>query len=129
MFQPRFCSLPWGKPGLNRKPADAAALQDSVEHRARNEGGREDVKKPPRPNVKVVSRYADSNVLMSGWGKGVNRIQNAGAVMDVGHGNGRVILFGFRPQFRAQPRGTYKLIFNSIYLGASKEANGTNKTE
>lgn len=93
------------------------------------EGGREDVKMPPRPDVKVVSRYADSNVLMSGWGKGVNRIQNAGAVMDVAHGNGRVILFGFRPQFRAQPRGTYKLIFNSIYLGASKEPNGSSKTE
>jgi hypothetical protein len=59
---------------------------------------------------------------MSGWGKGHDRyLKNKGAMMDVGLGDGRVILFGFRPQFRGQPRGTYKLIFNSIYWGASEK--------
>jgi hypothetical protein len=41
-------------------------------------------------------------------------------MMNVVHEKGNVILIGFRPQFRGQSRNTYKLIFNSIYLGATR---------
>ncbi|HPI80108.1 MAG TPA: peptidase M14, partial [Cyclobacteriaceae bacterium] len=85
------------------------------------EGGNELIKLPvPRPDVKAVATYAPSDILMSGWALNPNRIKNKGAMMNVAHGNGNVILFGFRPQFRGQSRNTYKLIFNSIYLGATK---------
>lgn len=85
------------------------------------EGGNELVKVPaPRPDVTVVATYGPSDLLMSGWALNPNRIKNKGALMNVGHGKGNVILFGFRPQFRGQSRNTYKLIFNSIYLGASR---------
>ena len=47
-------------------------------------------------------------------------LKNKSAMLHIPRGNGNIVLFGFRPQFRGQPRGTYKLIFNSIYLGAKE---------
>ena len=88
----------------------------------KGEGGIEDIEPVPEPDIDIVSKYAEKDILMSGWAKGQDKyLKNKGAVMDVKWGDGHVILFGFRPQFRGQPRGTYKLIFNAIYLGASSK--------
>ncbi len=85
------------------------------------EGGNEVMKPAPRPDVTPITTYASKDLLMSGWGLNADKyIKNKGAMMNVGHGKGNVILFGFRPQFRGQARNTYKLIFNSIYLGATR---------
>lgn len=68
------------------------------------------------PSVEVVARYAEDDLLMSGWALGAKQhIGGQAAMVKVRHGRGHVVLFGFRPQFRGQSRGTYKLIFNAIH--------------
>ncbi len=80
------------------------------------EGGRVDIPSVPEPPVEVVARYAEQDVLMSGWAMGEDEyLAGRPAMVTVQYGQGQVVLFAFRPQFRGQPRGTYKLIFNALY--------------
>jgi hypothetical protein len=79
------------------------------------EGGREDIPEAEAPPVEVVSTYAHDDLLLSGWAMGEERhLAGRPALVNVGLGQGRVVLFGFRPQHRGQARGTYKLLFNAI---------------
>ncbi len=63
-----------------------------------------------------VLTYPLSNPLMSGWLQGDSLLYGQAAMTEVRQGDGRIVLYGFRPQHRAQTHGTYKLVFNGIYL-------------
>jgi hypothetical protein len=69
----------------------------------------------PASNVRIIASYpVDKDPLLSGWLLGGNLIKGKAALVEVTMGKGRVILFGFRPQYRAQSEATYPLFFNAL---------------
>src|SRR6266404_4211573 len=71
----------------------------------------------PKLPVKIIAWYPkDKDPLLSGWLLGGDRIKGKAALVEVGLGKGRIILFGFRPQYRGQSLATYPLFFNAITL-------------
>jgi hypothetical protein len=71
--------------------------------------------------VRGVARYVESNLLASGWLMGERTVAGRHVVVDARHGQGHVVLFGFRPDFRGQSFGTFKFLLNAIYLGSAKK--------
>jgi len=64
----------------------------------------------------VLLSYAkDENPLLSGYILHPEKIQAKAAALDVVYGKGRIILTGFRPQWRGQPHLMFKFLFNALY--------------
>ncbi|HWQ53079.1 MAG TPA: M14 metallopeptidase family protein [Bryobacteraceae bacterium] len=70
--------------------------------------------------VRTVARFAATNLLASGWMSGEKAVLGKAVLVEAKHGLGRVVLFGIRPQFRAQPYGTFRLLLNAVYLASAK---------
>jgi glutamine amidotransferase-like uncharacterized protein len=72
--------------------------------------------------LSVVARYPNSNVVASGWLKGEELMAGRAAVVMIETNPGRIVLFGLRPQHRAQTHATFPLLFNALYLATSGAA-------
>ncbi|MFB3853174.1 MAG: M14 metallopeptidase family protein [Vicinamibacterales bacterium] len=74
---------------------------------------------------RTIVKYADSDILLSGWIEGPAQLASKAAAVDVPVGKGRVILFGFGVQRRAQPHATFKLLFNSLFYAVTTARTAT----
>jgi hypothetical protein len=65
----------------------------------------------------VLARYPkQTNPLESGLLLHPEAIEGKVAAAELAYGKGRIVLFGFKPQFRAESHATYKYMFNQLYL-------------
>ena len=66
--------------------------------------------------VEVLLRYAPTRLLLSGWIRAPEVIEDHVAWARVPHGEGAVHLFGFRPQYRSWSQATFPLLFRAMLL-------------
>ncbi|MEO5857774.1 MAG: M14 metallopeptidase family protein [Pyrinomonadaceae bacterium] len=73
-----------------------------------------DVGTPKGSTLTAIARYAENDALLSGWMLGEKLINGKIALAEVGYGNGKIVLFAFRPQHRGQTYATFPLLFNAL---------------
>lgn len=64
--------------------------------------------------VRTIARYAEKDVLLSGWMLGEKFVAGKTALAETDFGKGKIVLFAFRPQHRGQSWATFPLLFNAL---------------
>lgn len=67
-------------------------------------------------NFRIIATYPKDpkQILLSGWALGAEKIAGKAALVEFTIGKGKIVLFGFRPQYRGQSLATFPLLFNAI---------------
>jgi hypothetical protein len=74
----------------------------------------------------VLAKYPpQGSPLRSGFLHGEERMRGQAAAIDVKRGNGHIILIAFQPQWRGQPHGTFRVVFNSAFFARAVSAGAT----
>jgi hypothetical protein len=71
-------------------------------------------------HTSAVGWFAGPEVLDSGWAWGQQYLDGGTAIAEASLGEGKVVLLGPEVAFRAQPHGTFKFLFNGLYLGSAE---------
>jgi hypothetical protein len=70
--------------------------------------------------VRAIAAFDGPSPLRSGWAWGQQYLDGGVIAIDAPLGKGRVLLFGPEILQRAQPHGTFKLLFNSILASSAR---------
>jgi hypothetical protein len=75
---------------------------------------------PQDSSVRVIATFDTDKPLKSGWAWGQAALKDGIAAAEVKVGKGTVYLYGPEILHRAQPHGTFKLLFNALLLAAAR---------
>jgi hypothetical protein len=71
----------------------------------------------------VLAKYQrEGSPLRSGFLRGERYMQGYAAALDVKLDRGHVVLIAFQPQWRGQPTGTFRVVFNSAFFAGDVAA-------
>jgi hypothetical protein len=79
--------------------------------------------------VKPVAWYENATPLRSGWAWGQQYLDQAVSIIEAPVGKGHIVLFGNEVNWRAQPHGTFKLLFNGVYYGSATAGASSRTTD
>ncbi|MGH9412204.1 MAG: M14 family zinc carboxypeptidase [Terriglobales bacterium] len=68
----------------------------------------------------IVARFPNADVNASGWLRGGSYLFGRAAVVTVDMHPGKIVLFGIRPQHRAQTRATMPMLFDAVYWSTAQ---------
>ena len=92
----------WGMPAL----VDVMSSHSPVFHLTAASG----------PAIKKLAWYGTTNPLRSGWIWGADYLKDGIVAFSAPIGKGKLYAFGPEITFRAQPHGTFKWLFNQLYM-------------
>lgn len=69
--------------------------------------------------VRPIAWFDTAAPLRSGWAWGQERLEGGVIAVEADVGRGKLFMFGPEIAFRAQPHGTFKLLFNGLYAGTT----------
>jgi hypothetical protein len=99
-------------------PAETSAFFSfSGAYEATGRSGNGQGGEPVGASVQTVARYADKDLLLSGWLEGEDVLAGRSAVVQLSVATGKVVLLGFRVQHRGQSLATFRLLFNALLAG------------
>jgi hypothetical protein len=77
-----------------------------------------------KKGLEPVAWFDSKTPLVSGWALGQEHLEGGVAVIDANVGQGKLVLYGPQILYRAQPHGTFRLLFNGIVRAGSKKQGG-----
>ncbi|MFB3905352.1 MAG: M14 family zinc carboxypeptidase [Acidobacteriota bacterium] len=80
----------------------------------------------PALSKEILAYYPEDaeDVLVSGWIRGAEKLERTAAAVALTYGKGKIVLFGFPVQYRAQMESTFKLLFNALHWAGMSEGPG-----
>jgi hypothetical protein len=70
----------------------------------------------PQKGIRPLAWFATDKPLRSGWAWGQQYLKDAIAAFEAQVGQGKLYVFGPEITFRGQAHGTFKLLFNELYV-------------